>query len=178
MPEESVAEERIALALLELLNVKPFDRISITEITEKASVSRVSYYRHFSSREDILLKHCTYVLDSIVEGFRSGIISNCYDFWQRLYKYLGETNLVSCMQKAGLEKEFFCIFEDRMAIIFSEIMGIDLAKKMNLVLLQFVIGGFTALLRRPSIIKHGITNEDVAAFLRCLEEHIEKNMRG
>ena len=78
MPEESVAEERIALALLELLNVKPFDRISITEITEKASVSRVSYYRHFSSREDILLKHCTYVLDSIVEGFRSGIISNCY----------------------------------------------------------------------------------------------------
>ena len=129
MPEESVAEERIALALLELLNVKPFDRISITEITEKASVSRVSYYRHFSSREDILLKHCTYVLDSIVEGFRSGIISNCYDFWQRLYKYLGETNLVSCMQKAGLEKEFFCIFEDRMSIIFSEIMGIDLAKK-------------------------------------------------
>lgn len=48
------AESLIISALFELLKKNSFDRISITAITQKASVSRLSYYRNFNSKEDIV----------------------------------------------------------------------------------------------------------------------------
>lgn len=48
-------KECIADALLRLMREKDFDSISITEITELADVGRVTYYRNFKSKEDILL---------------------------------------------------------------------------------------------------------------------------
>lgn len=41
-------------ALLEMLKAKSLDSINIGEITEKAQVSRNSFYRNFASKEDIL----------------------------------------------------------------------------------------------------------------------------
>ena len=111
MPEETVAQERIAVALIGLLNEKPLDRISITEITEKAGVSRVSYYRHFSSKEDVLTQHAEYVLESVYVDMKSGKLCNAYDFWKRIYHDLGESCLVSSMQKADLQNSFFRSFE-------------------------------------------------------------------
>lgn len=50
-------EEAITQALLDLMKIMDYDRISITDITEKAHLSRVTYYRHFNSKEDILKRY-------------------------------------------------------------------------------------------------------------------------
>ena len=42
-------------ALIDLMKEKNFDAISVSEITARAGVSRVSYYRNFDSKEDILI---------------------------------------------------------------------------------------------------------------------------
>ncbi len=47
-------KERIADALLELCSEKPFPEISVSEITDRADVGRATYYRHFSSKEDVV----------------------------------------------------------------------------------------------------------------------------
>lgn len=171
MPEETVAQERIAVALIGLLNEKPLDRISITEITEKAGVSRVSYYRHFSSKEDVLTQHAEYVLESVYVDMKSGKLCNAYDFWKRIYHDLGESCLVSSMQKADLQNSFFRSLESCMAKIFSDIMKIDLSDKRNVVLMEFVIGGFTALLWKPKLINNSITDDDIADFIKSLGKH-------
>ena len=44
----------ITEALLDLLQTKPLNSFSIGEITTKANVSRNSFYRNFSSKEDII----------------------------------------------------------------------------------------------------------------------------
>ena len=44
----------LAYALTELMERKALDKISIRELTERAGVSRASYYRHFESKEDLL----------------------------------------------------------------------------------------------------------------------------
>ena len=49
--------ECIESALIKLMEKKDFAHISITEIITKAGVSRVSYYRNYSSKEDILSKY-------------------------------------------------------------------------------------------------------------------------
>ena len=47
----------ISTSLIILMQEKHFDDISITEITQKAGVSRMSYYRNFIQKEDILDQH-------------------------------------------------------------------------------------------------------------------------
>lgn len=47
-------KECIADSLLRLLRTKPLESITIREITELANVSRVTYYRNFTSKEDVI----------------------------------------------------------------------------------------------------------------------------
>lgn len=47
-------KECIADSLLRLLRTKPLEAITIREITELANVSRVTYYRNFTSKEEVI----------------------------------------------------------------------------------------------------------------------------
>ncbi|WP_267963790.1 TetR/AcrR family transcriptional regulator [Testudinibacter sp. TR-2022] len=51
-----IIKNRINQALIELMARYDFHAITITQITQTAGVSRVSFYRNFSSKEDILIK--------------------------------------------------------------------------------------------------------------------------
>ena len=64
--------ECIAKALIELLKEKPFSSISVAEITQKAGVSRMTYYRNFSSKEDILEKY----INSIFDNYHKEVYAN------------------------------------------------------------------------------------------------------
>ena len=55
--------EAITQALIELMDEKPFENISITEVVQRAGVGRSSFYRHFSSKEDVLLQHLNVLFD-------------------------------------------------------------------------------------------------------------------
>lgn len=50
-------KECITTALLQMLKKQPMENISITELTKKAGVGRVSFYRNFESKEDVIRKH-------------------------------------------------------------------------------------------------------------------------
>lgn len=47
-------KECMADALIRLLKEKPMDAITISEMTRLANVGRVTYYRNFTSKEDVL----------------------------------------------------------------------------------------------------------------------------
>lgn len=51
------SKEWLANALLELMKNKPFREISISEIAEKADLSRRTFYRSFSSKEEVICFH-------------------------------------------------------------------------------------------------------------------------
>ncbi|MGN1227180.1 MAG: TetR/AcrR family transcriptional regulator, partial [Christensenellales bacterium] len=44
----------ISTALFELMEKKDFHKIKITEIIERAGVSRMGFYRNFKSKEDVV----------------------------------------------------------------------------------------------------------------------------
>lgn len=48
-------KECIADALLKLMETKDFDKITVIEITNLANVGRATYFRHFSSKEEVLV---------------------------------------------------------------------------------------------------------------------------
>ena len=52
-PSNLLARKCIAAALSQLLKEKSFSSITVSELTKKAGVSRMTYYRNYSSKEDI-----------------------------------------------------------------------------------------------------------------------------
>lgn len=49
-----VTRESLSIALIYLMNEKPFEKISITELVERAGVSRTAFYRNYTDKEDLL----------------------------------------------------------------------------------------------------------------------------
>src|SRR5437016_7816221 len=50
-------------ALIGLMKEKSFQDIQITELTERAQVSRPTFYLHFRSKEELLLSHVDVIFD-------------------------------------------------------------------------------------------------------------------
>ena len=61
-----LARECMVTALMQLLESQPLSTITISELTAKAGVSRMTFYRNYSSKEDIFARH----LKDILEEYR------------------------------------------------------------------------------------------------------------
>lgn len=49
-------KEKIVTALFEIMQIKKYKDIKVTDIVKQANVSRESYYRNFNSKEDIIVQ--------------------------------------------------------------------------------------------------------------------------
>jgi AcrR family transcriptional regulator len=82
--------QKITEALLNLMEKEPFEDITVTDITRQAGVARLTFYRHFENKEQVLLTH----LDAIFESYLSEILKmddmnlrdglcRCFEYWKR-----------------------------------------------------------------------------------------------
>lgn len=86
-----LAKECIVTALVELMKVRDYDSITITDIAKKAGVSRMAYYRNYSSKDDIFKKYIDEVGEDIhkkIAGSHSSVIP--YDYFLALFEQLGK----------------------------------------------------------------------------------------
>ena len=60
-------------ALLQLMKEKPFKDIQITEIADRAQVSRPTFYLHYRSKEELLLSQVDLVFDEFFQEFSNKI---------------------------------------------------------------------------------------------------------
>ena len=57
-------KEAIIIALVQLMEKKDFHKITIQNIVDRAGVGRSSFYRNFSSKEDILSRYISSIFDA------------------------------------------------------------------------------------------------------------------
>ncbi len=94
---EALVNEYITDALLLLMQKKEYKDISITEICEKAGVTRMSFYRNFESKEDILKKWIVSVTDTFLEVSRISYKNDSNrDYFVKLFTHLKQYKEV-CM---------------------------------------------------------------------------------
>lgn len=75
--EENIRVRRsIVSSLFSLMAERPLVHITVTDIIQKANVARASFYRNFSSKEDVLIYWIRYVL----EDFRSNATYDLEDY--------------------------------------------------------------------------------------------------
>lgn len=114
-----LTKECILTALLRLMEERPYDSISITDITSLAGVSRMAYYRNYSSKEEILIKHLEDEEKKIIEnaiGTKSfsikDIIFYVSDFIQ------DNSSVIKAVYSAGLTHRLTDMLKDRIYSYF------------------------------------------------------------
>lgn len=85
VPTEAL-KESLADALLKLLADRPIDQIRISEIADAANVSRITYYRNFNSKEDVLYFKCMRMAERWYAGLTPEQISSPARFAEAFYE--------------------------------------------------------------------------------------------
>ena len=113
---ESYAEKYIMEALVLLMERKEYKDISITEICRKAGVTRMSFYRNFVDKEDILRKWVVSVTNGFLEESRISYKNDSTkDYFVKLFTHM-QDYLKPCLAiyKSGLmyivKEEFDRVF--------------------------------------------------------------------
>lgn len=101
--ETSWTKECIFTALTLLMEQKDFASITITDIAKKAGVSRMTYYRTYSSKEDILIQHFSMHADILLQEIKSDPNITYEKLCLRTFEFVKENaHLIRLISKAGL----------------------------------------------------------------------------
>lgn len=101
--ETSLTKECIFTALTLLMEQKDFSAITITDIAKKAGVSRMTYYRTYSSKEDILIQHFSMHADMLLQEIKSDPKITYEKLCLRIFEFAKENaHLIQLISKAGL----------------------------------------------------------------------------
>ena len=79
----SMVQRSITETIFDMLKEKPLENIKIKDLTEEADVSRVSFYRNYKSKEDVLTKYFSYCMADFktIPDFQN-------NFWLNIFNYL------------------------------------------------------------------------------------------
>ena len=105
-----LARECMVTALMQLLENRPLSTITVSELTAKAGVSRMTFYRNYSSKEDIFARH----LQDILEEYRA----------ESVYLHIGERaysfpHMLHCFQYFNAHRDFLnCLFQSGLSGLF------------------------------------------------------------
>ena len=106
----------IVSALIELLESKSLSSVTITELTAKAGVSRMAYYRNYKTKEDIVVQY----LADVFQAYHADI--SCYHDHQNLthcFNYFKQYNLfLKVLFKRGMGDMFFNALRDYLIRIY------------------------------------------------------------
>ena len=117
-----IVRESVETALFYLMEEREFATISITDIVNRAGVSRSAYYRNYSSKEDILSKIFEHSVDTILEALRPSLMEVCArDVYYNLFTAAQkESRLFEIVLKADLEWVFMSEVNHRLTQKISE----------------------------------------------------------
>lgn len=65
LKEATISERKIVNAFIELLEEKPLEHISITDIIKKANLSRPTFYYYYSNKDDLVETTFSKILDNV-----------------------------------------------------------------------------------------------------------------
>lgn len=105
-PANAMARECIVSALMQLLEVKPLSAISVTELSKKAGVSRMTYYRNYASKEEIFSSYLSDIFAAYKKDAASWTHEGCYNDYAHMehcFTYFYEhKDFIRCLLKSGL----------------------------------------------------------------------------
>ena len=139
-------KEYIYIAFLQLLEAKDYADISVTDIVNRAGVSRMTYYRHFNSKEEIVTKH----IEELYSHFHDDLL-DCPDvsdaeFWTGFYSEFLKHPLIQTILNLDLDAMRMHVHKDFMLHMCEQHFRWDLSDEKNRMLAYTLLGGVEGML--------------------------------
>ena len=155
----SIVKQNITDALLKLMKEKPVSDITITELVEEAQVARVSFYRNFNDKEDVLRQEARRSTEAFLEECgRDLFFSDPRAFVVKLFEYLqANRDTVALYDNSNL-----------MEIVreaFDQAFGVGCEDRRESAKRSFVSGGLYNLFRRWIVRDYEPSAERLADFV-------------
>lgn len=131
--------EWIALALLDLMREYPYETITITQITARAGVPRMTYYRNYSAKEEILADYIEYLSQILAYRYRTLSHVDGRTYLELLFNFVGEYADVMNILIANNKENLF------QKVVFKNIEKLHLSGEM-LWAVQYYAGGTLSLI--------------------------------
>ncbi len=77
-------------ALIELIEEKGFEAITVVEITDRAMVSRAAFYRNYQDKYDLVEKIFAEAMDSLFDSITEPITEHPPQVWVRFFEHIAE----------------------------------------------------------------------------------------
>lgn len=140
-----LTREYIATALILLLEEKSYDSISITDISDKAGVSRMTYYRNYNDKDDILVDYFLelgeYFIDEHLIGAEGLTLHSVMEKAASFFK--ANLALIGAINKAGLSYRLMEELIDLLQKWIPEVKTNTFSKYSS----SFYVGGIIATFR-------------------------------
>lgn len=111
--KNTYVKKQITVALLELLKEKSIADISISELTQRAQIGRVSFYRNYQTKEDILkeesdrlIKEWGHRYETNPESSPETLFPSLFDFYREhkeFYTIIYQAGMTSVMLETILD---------------------------------------------------------------------------
>lgn len=169
--QNQIAKESIFTALMILMEQKSFKEISITELTKKAGVSRMAFYRNYNQMEDVI----TLYLMEYLEDYSKQLLNKknfnnyesarlyfaCFRKQEKLIVNLIHSNLTNLIFESNVE--FFHAFSKNI------VCEKPCSSKKQKYHAEFIVGGLYKVLIEWA--KNGMveSDDDMAGFINALD---------
>lgn len=139
--------------LLELLDEKDYAEITITELTEKADIARPTFYRNYTSKDDILLFKMDEILDEYLKEVPKYLETKNdtkWDYEVTLMVSVWQKNrtLFKALQKAGLSLQVLEKLSGFFSLFHMKVQNLKKLDEYNQCLVYYLAGGVYMVLNK------------------------------
>ncbi len=136
-PPRPAAADYIYQALVELMDKKPYDQITVTDIVKKAGVSRMTFYRHYRDKDDILIGRYRKRFSKNRENMTR---ESPREYWLRNIQQNDQEPLFALVIRAGLLDQAFGLTLDIAKTFYQTVYGLDMTDERSLLLVYQKLG--------------------------------------
>lgn len=162
-----MTKECIFTALLLLMEQRPYEEITITDIARKAGVSRMSYYRLYKSKDDILIQYSDQVFSGVMEQMKNEKEMDKYSFSVLIFRFgMKEHRFLEAVFNAKMYEQVLDRLVQYGFYLAESVFGMDMKDVKTDYWVHRMAGGFCLVLYRW--IQRGMkeTPEEMAEFMR------------
>ena len=135
-----LAVDCIYTALLKLMQTKPYKDITVTDITKKAGVSRMAYYRNFNDKDDILLNHLKESVNTLESKISCRKDLTEESLLREYVQNMQNDPIVERIMQAGLFHSLFEIHRDFIMRVYAKVFHWDMSDDNTLLLIYQKMG--------------------------------------
>lgn len=144
--DKNLTKDCIFTALTLLMEQKDFNDITITEIAKKAGVSRMTYYRTYSSKEDILIQYFDEMTETLAKTIEKEPTLTPYDVYVQFFAFFQKhSSLIENLVKANLIEMILLHFIQFIEYLFQTVLQLDITDMKTTYQIHYHTGELFAL---------------------------------